>query len=307
MNSLKVGGRADEVVGIFCHDAGGAQFLAHWASLYKGHLHYCIEGPAKSVFTSILDRVQFSTFNDTVKASTLFMCGTSWQSDIEKLAIRKAKQLSKPSIAYLDHWGNYKERFTLRNSLVLPDEIWVSNIHALEISKDLFKTTETILVDDLVRVNNILLSKDLKDKVKRVIGRVLYIAENLSEHYLEKTGNPKFLGYDEYDALNYFFEKLELIYPMAQSVMIRRHPSEAVLKYTGYSNEHLDVSFSGPEVPLLYDLLKAEIVVGCQSQALAIALDTGVKVISCIPPGGKVCCLPHQNLIHFDEAKGFGC
>jgi hypothetical protein len=298
--------RVDEVVGIFCHDTGGAEFLARWASSYRGDLFYCIEGPAKTVFTSILGKVRFSTFEDTVKASGLFLCGTSWQSDLEKYATREARRLKKRSITYIDHWGNYRERFILRNSLVLPDEIWVSNIQSLKICKDLFDTANTFIVEDLVRLDSIRQSLTLKDKVKRVNGRVLYIAENLSEHYSRRTGNSKFLGYDEYDALDYFFEKLDLIYPKVNSIVIRRHPSETFLKYKPYTKRRADTALSGPEVPLLHDLLKAEMVVGLQSQALVTACDVGARVISCIPPGGKPCCLPEEKIIHFDETTWVG-
>ena len=42
------------------------------------------------------------------------------------------------NISVLDHWVNYKERFIRGGELILPDEIWVCDNHALALAKKAF-------------------------------------------------------------------------------------------------------------------------------------------------------------------------
>ena len=49
-----------------------------------------------------------------------------------------SKKYNKKVIGLLDHWTLYKEGFTFKNRILLPDEIWVTNKKALKIAQKQF-------------------------------------------------------------------------------------------------------------------------------------------------------------------------
>ena len=49
------------------------------------------------------------------------------------------------------------------------------------------------------------------------------------------------------------------------------------------------------------DILKADIIFGCESMALVIALKIGKKVISCIPDNEINCSLPFKEIIYLRD------
>ena len=66
------------------------------------------------------------------------LTGTGWASNLEHDARKLATKFQIPSIAVIDHWVNYKQRFEREGSIVLPNEIWVSDPYAYEIANNLF-------------------------------------------------------------------------------------------------------------------------------------------------------------------------
>ena len=45
----------------------------------------------------------------------------------------------------------------------------------------------------------------------------------------------------------------------------------------------------------------ADVVVGCETMAMVVALHVGKRVISCIPPRGGICKLPHSGIEHLQN------
>ena len=64
--------------------------------------------------------------------------GTSWQNNIEKLAIQISIDKNIKSVSYIDHWVNYKERFILDKKLLLPNELWVGDKESQAIASEVF-------------------------------------------------------------------------------------------------------------------------------------------------------------------------
>ena len=52
----------------------------------------------------------------------------------------------------------------------------------------------------------------------------------------------------------------------------------------------------GGKRPLLEEIVAADIIVGCESMAMVVALLDHKRVISSIPPGGKACGLPQKAI-----------
>ena len=112
-----------KLVGIVCHDAGGAEIVSSYVVRNNLRAGYYLKGPAISIFEGKLGIIKNSdSLFDLVKNSDWLLCGTGWQSDLEWSLIQEAKKQGKKVISFLDHWVNYQERFT-RNNKYLPDEI----------------------------------------------------------------------------------------------------------------------------------------------------------------------------------------
>ena len=108
-----------ENIGIFCHDAGASEIVSHWANTVKNlyNFDFYLKGPAVSIFERNLnfkhENKSGETIENFIKSNETILCGTSWQSNLEKIAMLKAKELDRKIIVVLDHWVNYKERFIL--------------------------------------------------------------------------------------------------------------------------------------------------------------------------------------------------
>ena len=122
-----------KLVGIVCHDAGGAEIVSSYVVRNNLRAGYYLKGPATSIFERKLGIIKNSdSLFDLVKNSDWLLCGTGWQSDLEWSLIQEAKKQGKKVISFLDHWVNYQERFTRNNNKYLPDKIWVGEIYFLK-------------------------------------------------------------------------------------------------------------------------------------------------------------------------------
>ena len=74
----------------------------------------------------------------------MLISGTGWQSDLEHRARLLAHQLGIPSIAVLDHWSNYCERFRREGVEVLPDALWVADEEAAALATAAFPNVPVV-------------------------------------------------------------------------------------------------------------------------------------------------------------------
>lgn len=288
-------------VAVVCHDAGGAEIVSHWLQKQSLSSQYCVEGPAIKVFQRVLgDKVVSNSLDNIISESDWVLCGSSWQSDLEKIAIKKAKTAGKKVITYLDHWVNYKDRFLLDNEKVFPDEIWVADQYALKIAKEslpglIIKLVGNPYLDTIcTQIKHLSISSEIQPKHK-----ILFLGENISEHAKKKFGNEQYWGYTENDALIYLLENLAHFQPNEDlTIKIRPHPSENSEKYQWAVDTYSPRLFISNNSTLEKDITECQIIAGCESMAMIIGLMAGKTVISCIPPRGKYCSLPHEGILH---------
>jgi hypothetical protein len=81
------------------------------------------------------------------------------------------------------------------------------------------------------------------------------------------------------------------------SIKLRPHPSDAVGKYDEWikSQRALNVSLNATST-LAESIAWADVVVGCQTYAMVVALAAGRRVISSIPPWAPPCVLPQAEI-----------
>lgn len=283
---------------VVSHDAGGAEILSSLIQQQGFECQYVLSGPALKIFQRKLGPIESTSLQSAIYSADWLLCGTSWQSDLEWRAIEIANQTRKRSVAFLDHWVNYQERFIRGGETHLPDEIWVGDAHAENMARGLFPSLKIRLVknpyfDDLKRE----LAELTKPKESDPDGlRILYVCEPIREHALHEYGNERHWGYTEEEALRYFLGNLDLLGAPIGHIVIRPHPSEVAGKYDWASDEYDLPIIRGGAMTLFEEVAACDVVVGCESMAMVIGLLAERRVISCIPPGGKPCSLPQPEI-----------
>ena len=86
---------------IVSSDAGGAEIISSWARRQKKNFLYVLKGPAVRIFQSKLGKIHVSELEVSIRKSDEVICGTSWESDIEKKQFYIQKKLVKKLFAFL--------------------------------------------------------------------------------------------------------------------------------------------------------------------------------------------------------------
>jgi hypothetical protein len=283
---------------VVSHDAGGAEIISSLIRKESFECQYVLAGPALKIFQRKLGPVDSQLLQEAIHSADYLLCGTSWQSDLEWQAIAMARKAGKRSVAFLDHWVNYQERFVREGETHLPDEIWVGDELAENMARSFFPSLKIRLVDNPY-------FEDLRRELAELIQpkefdpgslRILYVCEPLREHAFREYGNERHWGYTEEEALHYFLANLDILRAPIGRIVIRPHPSEAADKYNWANDEYDQPIISGGAMTLFEEIAACDLVVGCESMAMVVGLLAGRRVISCIPPGGKPCVLPQPEI-----------
>jgi hypothetical protein len=288
------------MLAVVAHDAGGAELVSSYVRRQGLSCLYVLEGPALQVFERKLGSIRTVPLEMAVDQASSLLCGTSWQSELEFNALALAREAGKPAVVFLDHWINYRERFTRGNELRLPDEIWVGDDIAKSLAATILPGVPLRLVDnpyfsDLRReLASLTPSPSVRADADTL--SVLYVCEPVSEHMKRQFGNERHLGYVEHEALSYFLAHVQVLGQSVGRIVIRPHPSEAADKYDWAQKESgLQVVLGGRHT-LLQEVLDCDVVVGCESMAMVVGLLAGKRVVSTIPPGGRPCVLPYPEI-----------
>lgn len=293
-------------VAVVAHDAGGAELLS---SLLRGWSHQplCVlEGPAERVFSRKLPHLGNMALEAAIAECDWLLCGTSWQSDLERTAIRRARAAGKRSIAFLDHWTNYPERFGHPGPLTLPDALWVGDPWALAIAREAFPAVPVTLVDNPYWAELDAAADDWRNRlVDEPQGvELLYIGQPVAGPAREMHGDPLYWGYNEAQAMHYLLGRLDDLDPRPTRLVIRPHPAEPDDSYDWVAGISPVPVVIDRATDLQQQILRAGLVAGCASMAMVIALRMGKPVASAIPPGGVDCALPFPDIIRLKHTPG---
>ena len=258
----------------------GAEVVSNWVKKHEEEVifRFFLEGPAESIFKKNLGSDLLNENNlridDFTNLNDILICGTSWQSSLEKKFFRKAKSQKKRVIAILDHWVNYKERFIIDEStLVLPDEIWVCDDYAYKIAKSIFshsiiKKIENPYIQS-IKEQIILLNKSISIDSKE---NILYVCEPIRDHAKLQFGDENYHGYSEESALKFFLNNVDFLRMTHKNVIVRPHPSESREKYNWVFDYYNDQISIGGVKDLIEEILCSSVIVGCESMAMVIGL-----------------------------------
>ena len=303
---------AGKKVLVVAYEAGASQILASLlARLNLSNVRYIIDGPSVRIFEKKLGFLFFESLTEElVRTCDLVLTGTSLVPDLEREAIKLAQRLGVPVCSVVDHWVNYRQRFTSVgggwSDAVFPDEIWVCDQPAVDTA-----VREGFPEEDLRRIENYYFS-DLKDKSWPTEGgRILYICEPVFDDVKLLTGNGNAWGYNEFELVDDFFRSLERMDGVFKKAVLRLHPNEASDKYEellGKYKGSIPVEISSAGIRSIEEeCSRAEVIVGGGSMALVIGLYFEKKVFSCFPEQAKKKCqLPHQEIQHIRSVVEIG-
>lgn len=284
------------MIAIVSHDAGGAEILSSWLRRYEEPYSLVLDGPAKSIFQRKLNYCEPIPLSEAIRQSDWVLCGTSWQSSLERQAIVQAKGAGKKIVAFLDHWVNYKERFEEQGVAIYPDEIWVGDVEAERIARTLFHQLPVVLKSNpyFEEIQLEFEGVKFRDSFKQY--SVLYVCEPICEHALLQYGDERYWGYTEEEALQFFVDNINILECTVNKIIVRPHPSESKTKYDWIKQvPSLRIEIGGNRT-LFEEISEADVVVGCESMAMVVGLLAKKRVISSIPPGGRACRLPHAGI-----------
>lgn len=259
-------------VGLAFCDAGAAnQLFAYVSDLkYTDFIGY-FDGPAKHIYKQFLPRIAMANnLEELVAGSDVLISGTGWSSDTEHECRVLASLARKKSIAILDHWVNYQERFRRHGVQQHPDEIWVFDEIALQRAMTQF-----------LNIKIKLKRPAYKDKILKEISvmptqsnRLLYICEPLRVLYKGHTPLEEIY-------LSRFLSKVQKCENLRfKNIYLQLHPSETRTKYNQIIRAFSQLNIKISDCDLVTALGKSETVIGCSSYALYLAFHAGKEVIS---------------------------
>lgn len=274
-------------VAVVAHDAGGAAILASYVAQKKLDALFVLDGPAELIFQQRLGEIRAVSLTEALATCDWVLTGTGWETEFEWQAIWQGRAAGKYVVTFLDHWVNYPARFVWNSMTCYPDEIWVGDEHAAGIArKSLPELTMrqvdnpyfSYFVSEVERISAI-------DSVRPNGKNILFVCENINRD-----------GFHQNDAIRYFMSNLDSIGVDVGQILIRPHPSESAEKYYWVAGEFgWDVRISDG-ASLEEEMALSDIVVGCTSMAMALAVMAGRRVISCIPDEKVPLTLPFEQI-----------
>ena len=285
---------------VVAFDAGAANHIISWVKEF-GHesIRVCVKGPALTLWEQAFPHENNNEDLNMVLADAgTLISGTGWASSLEHDARKVAQQLGIKSIAVIDHWTNYGARFVRDEVEVLPDEVWVTDEYAKKLSEIEFPCIKIVQKPNLYLDG---LVKDVRFYERSVGnsagGNLLYVLEPIRESWGSDVINGEFLG------LNFFINKIET-FGLKKDVVVRLrpHPSDPVFKYDGWINSHKSMNITLDRLPTLAESIAwSDVVVGCQTYAMVLALAAGKRVFSSIPTWAPQCVLPQSGIVRLSS------
>lgn len=280
---------------VVAHDAGAANIIsAILIELNRSDFQFALEGQALDIMLTGFPGLLNMSVHDALKGAKFLISGTSGiPADLEHEARVLASNLGIPSIGVIDHWVNYKQRFSRAGEVVLPDEIWVSDHYAFDLAKSCFPGHPIRQVRNYYLERQVRLAKEKSLNTPQTKGdRILYVLEPVVEYW----GDSDIAG--EFQALEYFAQRMpSLGVGRDAQIRLRPHPRDELGKYDSWAYSHPELDIQIDNTTELSDLIGwANMVVGCNTAALVIALNANRRTISTLPPIAPPCVLPHKGI-----------
>jgi hypothetical protein len=212
------------------------------------------------------------------------LAGTSWGPTLDKAVTLAAREKGLPSVAIVEHWSLYRERFSrvaggriIDADAFLPDRIWVNDEIALREACDAGLPRARLCAVGQPHLEACGRRLAKYRNVERD-GRTVFVSERLRDDFV--ADSPLDLGFDEYAAL----EGLMSALPRGAKLVIKLHPQEPADKYDGLCSGRADIEVVG-RVPVDDLIGRSGRIVGMLSMLLLEAALIRDDVVSFMPDG----------------------
>jgi hypothetical protein len=290
------------IIAVVSHDAGSSEILCalirEYFDLYSWHIFTIAQSPMGRLCERY--NLPFSAIGDPEQqfraiGPDLLLFGTGWQEKIEHPYVRFCKEHTVPTVAFLDHWSNYRERFGF------PDGGWEENLGDFTAVSDqkAFDLATSFHLPNPVGFKNFYLRDTIAQAIQKEPhpnNNLLFLSEPTDAVALRTYGDKNYWGFTQYSALEDILKNFDRF--GCAGVTIRLHPSE---KGSGYkkilkSYPHVRVQINDAAVCELTDqLLSAKMIIGFDTMALYIAALLGRPVLSYLPSKNREFLLPLPN------------
>ena len=283
-------------IAVACNDAGAANIVINWLkNMPEIKVRAHLGGPAKELWDRAFPNSINYSLEDALKECDLLISGTGWASDLEHKARLLALSKGLFSVGVIDNWVNYEMRFYRKGQVVYPNEIWVVDEHAFSLANSKFPELKIRLLPNYYLDDQVSKIKDLQQvptsKPNRT--KILYALEPIRVPWLKKE-----VVSGEFQALDYFVSNVTGITDNPVEIRLRPHPSDFIGKYEDWidqQNPNLKIEISNTKT-MVEDLAWSDIVAGCQTYVLVIALSAGIRTIISLPPWAPRSLLPYPSI-----------
>lgn len=276
-------------------DAGIANYILPLLKKLSLPFSLFAQGEAASIFKR--DRIDFTlvppcnwsnleSSGEYLLRSGIFtqvIAGTSWGATIDKAVTLGARKINIPTIAIIEHWNLYKERFSIiengniiEECLYLPDSIWVNDSFAKEAAIAAGLPEERLFVAGqpfLEYQYNRLISRRFKPSNNNIV----FVSERLKEDFVEGSSIGK--NYNEFTVLELLIEAIDF---SKNKLLIKLHPQESPDKYDHLKNNRPDIEVV-KQCDVAELILESHKVVGMGSMLLMEAALVRNDVVSVLP------------------------
>lgn len=284
------------------NDAGGANIIASYILANKNRFDFiCYAGgPAKKImqicgidfYSAPEKRKLIKNILQKHNGVDFLLTGSGWMTKIELNFLIEARLLGMHTVTFIDHWGNYRERFGYPNQFwrkSIPDEIWVGDEFAYKMAKKVFHNVKLRLVRNPYW-------KSEKEKLKR-------LSKKIVSKYVLYLSEPSLFSNKVLDLILHFLWTKNF----SGIFLIRFHPAEKHHIYDKIIKKYSEKIkiIKSIKNDLSQDLARARVVIGAETMALVISALGRKRTISFIPTQFGRCRLPIKGIIKVRDATGF--
>ena len=288
-------------IAIVAHDAGAANHIQSWLKtgyLDASKVNLYVDGPATKIFNNINPRLRSNSLEQVLDGASFLISGTGWASSFEHNARVLACERKIKTIAVIDHWTNYRERFFRAGKEMLPDEVWVVDEYALELAKKKLPGVKVVCHgNDYIKLQVQEIEKFSNNKKESLNTHVLFLMEPIRQ----KWGISNIPG--EMQSFEYFINNMALLgVEKDAKIIIKPHPSDDHRKYESWITKYRELCIEIDSSSSLAQLIaRSDVVVGMQTYAMVVAVAVGKKVVSSMPLCAPKCTLPQEEIIHLSK------
>jgi hypothetical protein len=284
-------------VGCVLHDAGAANHvLARLKKLKNIDIKFVAKGPALKLINFFFPKhLIYKDVNLIIDEIDYLIAGTGWASDFEYNALGLAVKKKIYSISAIDHWVNYRERFSRNSKVIYPNEIWTFDNFAKNLASITFPAVKVTKHPNYYLKEAIEAIKKNERALKKNRGNhvnILYVLEPIRDSWGKSVIKAEFI------ALNFFLKNIAYL-KLGKNfeLKLRPHPSDSTQKYNSWIKKQKNIFISLDFNSSLEDSIAwSDYVIGCNSYALVIAKFAGKKVYSSLPEAAPNLTIPYKGI-----------